>query len=81
MLGFEDFESHAEDLAPIAIFWKDGTPIGGILGPALNPEQWAQQMQAQEAEEARREELRNLAENVLLLDDYRKRTDDPRETL
>ena len=26
---------------------------------------------AEEAEEARREELRNIAENVILLDDYR----------
>jgi len=71
--GFEDFGGHAEELAPIAIRWADGTPISsiGILG---DPSQWA--------EEAQREELRNLAENVVLLNDYRgRKRDDYRTTL
>jgi hypothetical protein len=74
MLGFEDFEGHAEEFAPIAIIWKDGTPCG-ILGPldgAWIAEQSAKRL-AEEAEEARREELRNLATNVILLDDWRQR--------
>jgi hypothetical protein len=80
VLGVEDFEGHAEELAPIAVTWKDGTPVG-ILG---DPSQWAEQNAkrlAEEAEEARREELRTLHEKVVLLDDYRNRKDDPRETL
>jgi hypothetical protein len=31
MVGFQDYEAHAEDLAPITIKWKNGEAIG-ILG-------------------------------------------------
>jgi hypothetical protein len=78
MLGFEDFEGHAEELAPIAVRWADGTPICGILG---DPAQWAKERAEQKAREAFAEEIRTLHENVVLLDDYRNRTDDHRETL
>jgi hypothetical protein len=73
-LGFEDFEADGLELAPIAVQWRDGTPCG-ILGPldgAWIAEQSAKRL-AEEAEEARREELRNLATNVILLDDWRQR--------
>jgi hypothetical protein len=71
MIGFEDFESHAEDLAPITVTWKNGEPIAsiGILG---DPSQWAEQRAEQEAKEAFEEEIRTLHENVVLLDDWRQ---------
>jgi hypothetical protein len=55
----------------LRIAWKDRTviatlPPGGILA-CMHPE-W----EAEEVEEAKREELRNIAENVILLDDYRR---------
>jgi hypothetical protein len=81
-VGFQDFEADGLELAPIAVQWRDGTPCG-ILGPldgAWIAEQEAKRL-AEEAEEARREELRTLHEKVVLLDDYRNRKDDPRETL
>jgi hypothetical protein len=52
------------------------TVIAGILG---DPAEWARA--EQEAREAFEEEIRTLHENVVLLDDYRNRTDDHRETL
>jgi hypothetical protein len=53
----------------------DGTPIAGILGKfdaETVAEEHAKQL-AEEAEEARREALRTLYENVVLLDDHRPR--------
>jgi hypothetical protein len=73
-VGFQDFEADGLELAPIAVQWRDGTPCG-ILGPldgAWFAEQNAQRL-AEEAEEARREERRNLATNVILLADWRQR--------
>jgi hypothetical protein len=74
MLGFEDFEGHAEDLAPFTIQWRDGTPVGsmGILGDPSKWEDQRAQRLAEEAEEARREELRTLHEKVVILDDWSK---------
>jgi hypothetical protein len=46
---------------------------GRILGPAMFPEEWARQSEAQqEVRRAHREELRILRENVIYLDDYRR---------
>jgi hypothetical protein len=81
MLGFEDMEAEGQELAPIAIQWKDGTPVG-ILG--AGPQDWIPQQEvAEEVERARREEAISLATNVYLLDRYRQRSrkDDYRETL
>jgi hypothetical protein len=72
VLGFEDFEGHAEELAPIAVRWADGTPIAtmGILG---DPSQWREQTEAQpEVEQAEQEEQRILFDNVIFLDDFRR---------
>ena len=74
MVGFRDYEAHAEDLAPIAITWKNGEPITtmGILG---DPSQWDEMIEAhrlsEEAERADREEAISLA-NIYLLDNYRR---------
>ena len=76
MIGFEDMEADGQELAPITITWKNGEVIGGILGPTFSPEQWATQNAerlAEEAEEARLEELRTLYSNVTVLDDWRQR--------
>ncbi|MFY9839107.1 MAG: hypothetical protein WAK55_22050 [Xanthobacteraceae bacterium] len=66
VLGWEDDGCNPG----FSVRWRDGTVLatipGGILA-SLDPE-W----EAEEVAEARREELRNLAENVVLLDDWRK---------
>jgi hypothetical protein len=74
VLGLDD----VDDPRYFAVAWKDRTVIatvpavpGGILG---DPAQWAEQKAerlAEEAEEARREELRTLCSNVAILDDWR----------
>jgi hypothetical protein len=60
MLGFDA-------TAPfVHVQWKDGTSCGGILGTQkLDPERLAQL--------AYEEELRTLHDNVVLLDDYRRK--------
>jgi hypothetical protein len=67
MLGFDATAPFTQ------VYWKDGTHCGGILGARLDPERLAQL--------AYEEELRTLHENIVLLDDYRNRKDDPRDTL
>jgi hypothetical protein len=62
MLGFENGAPFVD------VVWKDGTPCGGILA-CFDPEWQAKR----ETEEAQREELRNLATNVILLDDWMQR--------
>ena len=74
MVGFRDYEADGQDLAPIAIRWADGTPVAtmGILG---DPAKWAEQKAerlAEEAERAEREEAISLANNIYLLDNYRR---------
>lgn len=59
----------------LRVAWRDGTviatlPRGGILD-CLHPDAEAESL-AERAEEARREELRTLHDNVYLLDDYRR---------
>jgi hypothetical protein len=72
VLGLDD----VDDPRYFAVAWKDRTVIAAILG---DPAEWARA--EQEAREAFEEEIRTLHENVVLLDDYRNRTDDHRETL
>jgi hypothetical protein len=53
---------------PTRVTWKDGTVMGqGILGSVFDPELQL----AHEAEQARKRELRQHA-NVVVLDDFRK---------
>jgi hypothetical protein len=62
VLGFEDPPTR-----PATVMWKDGTVVGqGILGSVFDPESQL----AYEAEQARKQELRQHA-NVAVLDDYR----------
>jgi hypothetical protein len=70
IIGWDD-----DDCARTPVVWRDGTPIAGILGKydaESIAEARAKQL-AEEAEEARREELRTLYENVEILDDHRLR--------
>lgn len=69
-MSWYDLDSDGADLAPIAIRWKDGTPVAsvGILG--AGPEDW---IVTEEVERAQRQEAISLATNVILLNDWRQR--------
>jgi hypothetical protein len=74
MNSYPSLES-AWEAFDLRVAWRDGTviatiPRGGILD-AMHPDAEAERL-AEQAEEARREEIRNLATNVILLEDWRK---------